>query len=105
MPKYNETPPPTVNIVQVSDAQVWSAAVQNVAIAAILGYLIVIGKCSTELGIPGLLLIGGIDLFSRLKSKASGAAALAIGSTGIIGHLPHIVVALAMGSAMVGGCQ
>jgi len=76
--------------------------VQNVVVAAILGYLIVIGKCSPELGIPGLLLIGGIDLFSRIKAKASGAAALAVGSTGIIGHLPHIVVALAMGTSLLG---
>lgn len=99
------TPPvlPT-NVVHVSAAQVWSAAAQNIVIASIVGLLMFNGKISEELGLLALGAISGIDLIGRFKAKASPLAALAIGATGMISKLPHLIVALAIGSSLFGGC-
>jgi hypothetical protein len=88
----------------VSAAQVWSAAAQNIAIVAVLGYLLIIGKLSIELGIPALLAVGGIDLLSRFKMKGTAAAALATGATGLLHKLPHLLVVLSAAASLLHGC-
>lgn len=99
------TPPPLPStVVQVSAAQVWSAAAQNLLIAGIVGYLMAVGKVSTELGLPALLAIAGIDLLGRFKAKASPLAALAIGATSFMSKLPHTLVAIAFGTALFSSC-
>jgi hypothetical protein len=94
--------PPANTVVQVSAAQVWSAAAQNLLIAGIIGYLMAIGKVSTELGLPGLLAIAGIDLLGRFKAKASPLAALAVGATSMLSKVPHMLFALILGTALLG---
>lgn len=99
-------PPPATpaSVVNVSAAQVWSAAAQNIFIAGIVGLLMFNGKISEELGLLALGAISGIDLLGRIKAKASPIAALAVGATGMISKLPHLFVALALGSSLFGGC-
>ena len=97
-------PPPTVNIVQVSAAQVWSAAIQNIAIAAILGALMYTKVLGAELGSVLLAAVAGIDLASRLRAKANPVAALAVGATGMFGHMSGVVLALVAALGLVAGC-
>ena len=99
-PIVPENPAP---VVVVSAAQVWSAAAQNIIIALVIGALMLYGKVSTELGLLALGAVSGIDVLGRLKAKASTGAALAIGATGMLSRLPHLLVALAVGG-LVSGC-
>lgn len=103
-PRMPEIIPPPSTIVQVSPAQVWSAAAQNIVIALVIGGLMYAGKIGEELGLLALSAVAGIDLVGRFKSKSSAAAALAVGASTFMSKLPHTLVALALGTALIGGC-
>lgn len=105
-PRMPEIVPPTpTQVVQVSAAQVWSSAAQNLVIATIIGLLMWSGKVSEELGLIALSAVSGIDLFGRIKAKTSAAAALAVGASSFMSKLPHMLFGLVIGSAFLGGCN
>ena len=103
-------PPPAVvqvtsaAVVQVSAAQVWSSAAQNIIIGVIIGGLMFTGKVGSEIGLLALGAVSGIDLLGRFKAKTTPLAALALGATGMLGRLPHLLVALVVASTLFSGC-
>ncbi len=103
-------PPPAVvqvtsaAVVQVSAAQVWSSAIQNIIIGVIIGGLMFTGKVGSEIGLLALGAVSGIDLLGRFKAKTTPLAALALGATGMLGRLPHLLVALVVASTLFSGC-
>lgn len=112
MPLEVPPEPPIVSVVntsnttvQVSSAQVWSSAVQNVAISACLTALILAGKLSPELGSVLICAVAGIDLAGRKKLASSAGNAVAVGATGalsLLAKFPHIGVALIAGLTALG---
>lgn len=76
-----ETKPPIV-IVQ-SNAQVWSAAVQNIVIALCLTVGWLADKIGNEVAVGALLAIAGIDFLGRIRKFQGAAGALALGATGV----------------------
>ena len=91
---------PPAPIVQVSAAQVWSSAAQNLVIAIIIGGLMWAGKVSEELGLIALSAVSGIDFAGRIRAKSSAAAALALGATTFLPKLPHLLVLITLGSSL-----
>lgn len=101
-PRVPQILPPTA-VVKVSPAQLWSAAAQNIAAIIVVGFLMNSGKVGEEFGLLTIAAISGIDLVGRLKAKVSPAAAMALGSTGLLSRLPHLLVALAIAAGIIGG--
>lgn len=92
-----EVQPSPTPIVQISAAQVWSSAAQNLGIAGCITAVILSGKVSAEFGLVALCLVAGIDLAGRKKLASSAGNALAVGATGglsLLAKFPHIGVAL-----------
>lgn len=84
-------------VVQISAAQVWSSALQNIAIAGCLTAAMLTGKLNAELGAALLCMVAGIDLAGRKKLGSTAGNALAVGATGgmtLLAKFPHIGVAI-----------
>lgn len=99
-------PATTTHVVNVSPAQVWSAAAQNIAIAGCITAAYFTGKCPMEVWIAALSYLAGVDLFGRKIAAKSGAMALAVGATGAFSALGRMVLVfgLATSLTMASGC-
>lgn len=98
----DETPSPVV----VSNIQVLSATLQNVAVAAIIAYAwLIAGKLDTSVALGSLFAIVGIDFANRAHATVNRASALAFGSTGVLSALMGRagILALALGLAACTG--
>lgn len=84
-------------VVQISAAQVWSSALQNIAIAGCVTAGWLTGKVGSEIALVVLCLIAGIDLAGRKKLVSTAGNALAVGATGgmtLLAKFPHIGVVI-----------
>jgi hypothetical protein len=92
--------------VNVTAAQVISAALQNIVIAGCITLAWMYGKVGGEVALPALLLVCGIDFVGRKKLPgASAGAALAFGASGLLSSFPGVGAVLMAVLAFLGtGC-
>jgi len=94
-------------IVAVTPAQVWSAVVQNIAIAVCLTVAYFYGKLPQEYWLAGLGYLAGVDILGRKLAAKSPALAAALGATGGVGNIGRgalVVAFVTVAAGWASGC-